>query len=267
MSPRVDRPNAEVSGDEEGEPARTVGLHDEFWVEPLQVGQRKQLMFTINGIRVNATMEADFVRAGEVGWARIVGFAIGVHALQDADDLEAEDGGNEAIINHYLATRGVLLCSPEPDVLDIMRTAATQAARALDAFEQTRRIRVALHGHESKRPRARGQRGPELAPDPSRNRDSERREAANIYNLLVALEKSNPGPWIDEWMGIRPSKRKELLAEAEERGLLKQRLKGGRNSTAKKTTVKKATTKKTTAKKTTAKKTTARKTTPKDAKQ
>jgi hypothetical protein len=115
--------------------------------------------------------------------------------------------------------------SPCPEILGVLDRVRAEAARVLDWMEFTRRLRVALDTDE-KRPNVKGRRGGGTGLTQAEPRD-EWRIAAIIYNLCIEEGKSNPGAFIDEWLGCRPSKRKQLLARAEAEGAITNRLAGG----------------------------------------
>jgi len=205
MSPRHKRPQAVVS------------LRDPSWLEPLDRFQRREFYSVIEGVECSFSIEADRVRGSEVGWARVVGVGIGLgYGAHDH-----EEGTADRLVGAGL----IRWDEPCPDVLDVLAKARIEAARVLDGMEFTRRLRLALDTDE-RRPQAHGRRGKGTGLSDREPRD-EWRVAALIYNLCIEEGKSNPGAFIDEWLGCRPSKRKQLLARAEAEGAITQRLAGG----------------------------------------
>lgn len=224
-------------------------ITDAWWLEPLKVGTRKELRGDVDGFEWVAAMEADTLKGRrritdegkeipDVGWSKIVGLAVGLYGSHDFDELT---------VNRLIGSGSIGDSTPMPDIVEVSKRAITAATRSLADFEDTRRIRVDLDTDV----RRAQPRDPVVRHDPhDRSRADERRIAARIYNLVtVELGKSNPGTFIDAYLGIGSTKRVELLAEAERLGLLETRLqpkkpkKKPTKTTAKKTTTRKTTTK------------------------
>ena len=103
-------------------------LTDPFWLEqPHTAGQAVDLTGDVEGVPWCATVVADQVPTGGLGWARIVSFAVGLHA--DAETLPFTP-----------------LRRPEAADIEALHGKAWNAAvRGLDDIERTRTFMRALH--------------------------------------------------------------------------------------------------------------------------
>ncbi len=190
-------------------------ITDPYWLQPLREDQRTTFYNETAGNLWTMTIEAGAINADvpnfhkSIGWTKVTSLTIGRAVDHDFERAQAES----------FESCGLFFTTPAPNILLHMAAIAAEAEFRLEAYEETRRVRVLLDmiysGGTVDIAGTRVRTNKKDLP-----RDYERKVAAAIYNLVVSANKTNPGPLINDHLGISDTKRKQLLTEAEERGWL-----------------------------------------------
>jgi hypothetical protein len=149
----------------------------------------------------------------EIGWVKITSMSIGRAGNHDFDRAN----------NSKFAALGMVITSPAEDIVPSMGAIASEAQKCLEDYEETRRVRVLIDQFSTgKSVLVGGTRFKKTKRDTSR--DDLRKLAIALDNLVDASGKTNPGPLIDNHLGISASTRKRLINEGVQRGLVVNRL-------------------------------------------
>ena len=187
---------------------RVVEWDDPFWQEDLQKGSKFAFPLTVKGVPCFVTIEADDIGGGEIGWARVVGLAVGPLAVAAATNDDNE------MTTEVLTARGVFRTDPLPDALQVFPEVKTAAVDHMHMWETTRRFYRAMMGNGYLPAVTEEDGSTWVAKLPF---DERAKVIAAMQNL--AIQAGFPGRFVWEWAGIGKSHYHELLNAAKAAGI------------------------------------------------